>query len=81
MKIDPNSPAFPRTGNEHICPQDGLPIRAHFALELMKGMVASTPRISLCLKELDGGSTANYISQLAVEHADALIAALNKEAE
>ena len=40
-KIDDGGPAFPRTGDDDIRPQDGMSLRDHFAGLVIQGTVAS----------------------------------------
>lgn len=65
--IDPNAPAFPRSGNPDFSPQSGITIFQHFSLELMKGVLSGS-------SVFHPKEAAKY----AVEHAQALIDELNK---
>lgn len=73
MKIDPNAPAFPNApfANESMIwdPSPGLTIRAEIAKDLMVGIMAN-PSLSEVTRE--------GMAKLAVDHADALIAELNR---
>jgi len=66
MKIDPNAPAFPAS-NAQCC---GLTIRAEIAARVMAGLVV---RVDITCPD-------ETLALWSVSAADALIAALNKEA-
>jgi hypothetical protein len=74
MKIDPNSPAFPRPSTEISDGSPGLPTRLHIAIEAMKGMRERCP-IDLHPRQIAGISTA------ALAQADSLIAEYNRTEE
>lgn len=75
MKIYPNAPAFPSEGGYRETPDGpwiphtGLTIRAEIAARVMAGLAGAEPNRDFY-----------YLAQDAVGMADALIAALNKEA-
>ncbi len=66
MKIEPNVPAFPIVNDGHI-QYDGLTKREYFAAMAMQGLIASNDKINF-----------DEAADFAVEHADELIARLNK---
>ena len=70
MKIDPNAPAFPVTPTDRAgqcAPTEcGLTIRAEIAARVLPLLVVSY--------------SYELAADMAVRHADALIAALNREA-
>jgi hypothetical protein len=77
--IDPNAPAFPTEGEKFVDLNTGttqtygrfpgLTIRAHFAMEAMKGLISNA---SL------SGTWEDY-ARRSIQAADAVIAELNKE--
>lgn len=76
MKIDPNAPAFPvpmvpcdNAGGFTDVREGGLTVRAHFASLVMQGLMACP----------ETAGKAMEFAAWSVEHADALIAELNKE--
>lgn len=74
MPIDPNAPAFPRTGyipSEH---RDGISIRVWLAGMILQGIVVD----GLLYQGFSDPATA---VKSALEHADALIRALNGASE
>lgn len=75
MKIDPNSPAFPNRSyrdpaEDFVWPSPGLTVRAHFAAMAMQGLMACA----------ETAGKPEEFAKWSVDHADALIAELNKEA-
>lgn len=84
MKIDPNAPAFPAEGGNdsglHANP--GLTIRAEFAKAAMQGLCSNTVIVKDASTAAKGQdfSGVDVIAAMAVDQADSLISALNKEA-
>ena len=67
MKIDPNEPAFPVNGPNGDHP--GMTVRALIAVKAMEGLLAA---------DTDFVFKACHVADMAVKHADALIARLNE---
>jgi len=93
VKIDPDAMAFPQpmaenpfgttqTAFEKHPDFGGLSIRAHFASLAMQASVsAMTPAYCEAVKieaEKHGITESRFIARMAIEHADSLIAELNK---
>ena len=83
--IDPNAPAYPhpeyvveeRDKARVYVPQPGMTIRATMAMHAMHGILASAEQDSFEYED-EAYMHANWVPQVAVSIADALIAELNK---
>ena len=90
MTIDPNAPAFPHVADiiqqgentflKKSLTSNGLTIRAHFAAMAMQGLAANHQFLLAVLQcsKVTNGKPETVLAQSAIEHADALIAELNK---
>lgn len=86
--IDDGEPAFPQTGNGLLGPEShgGMSLRAYFAGQAMAGLCASglAKSIGRGLKDPNssnaraGKRTQDLMARLALQSADALIAALKE---
>lgn len=74
------------TGNEPAMPHGawgqqtgtGLTIRQHFAAMVMQGILSNPVYAQITLDKIPEHKQAEFVSQVAIEQADALISELNK---
>lgn len=70
MFTDGNAPAYPAAADNST--YSGLTVREFFAAKVMQGLVVNSGRNSLSFE------SPEIAAEIAVQHADALIEALNK---
>lgn len=73
---DPHASIHPTSGSEVYYGTRGLTKREHYAGLALQGLLADSERRSD--DKLDGETCVQATARLAVEHADALIEALNR---
>lgn len=80
----PNNTVFPTPvpivteGSVSFCENFGLNLRQHFAIECLNGLLANSALTTAAAVKLNHAEFLKITSEAAVDHADALIAQLNK---